>query len=181
MDLRLEKVCMTRAGYEFFLTEWEDKITGILLDDLKAIWHDMEDKCHVSQTPQTVQAITLELAAKLRNQSYFTDVPVPSAVTRDLAFQNSAGGQMLWTDKLLPRDAKGEVRVPMMKYDYDASKHVLSIRDQCRLWTTTSYVVNYMMLAQAEVDSKGGLSSATAQRDEQIARDARLAAAAQRC
>ena len=180
MDIRLEKVCMQRDGYEFFLTEWEDKITGILLDDLKAIWHDVETRCESSENPKTVQEISMQIAATLRNQSYFRDIPVPIAAMLELRQHNMKQPTIMRSSELLPKHDNGTLVVPLMTYDYDSSKHVLTIRDQCRLWTTTSYVINYMTIAQTEVDARGGAAQMAADSDAKTAADARAAAQAQR-
>ena len=182
MDIRLEKVCMQRDGYEFFLTEWEDKITGVLLDDLKAKWHEVQDRCEGSTNPKTVQEISIQIAATLRNQAYFRDIKVPIANMVTLRSHNAAKPQptILWSCEMLPKHEDGTLVVPLMTYEYDTSKHVLTVRDQCRLWTTTSYVINYMMLAQTEIDARGGAAQVAAENDSRVAADARATAQAQR-
>jgi hypothetical protein len=180
MDIRLEKVCMQRDGYEFFLTEWEDKITGILLDDLKAIWHDVETKCEASDSPRTVQEISLQIASSLRNQAYFRDIPVPQASLEKVRSHNAEGHTIQWSHEMLPKNSSGTPMVPMMTYQYNESKHVLTVRDQCRLWTTTSYVINYMNIAQTEVDARGGTAQMAVDNDKKIVADAKAAAEAQR-
>ena len=38
-------------------------------------------------------------------------------------------------------------------------EYLLTIRDQCWMWTMTSYVRNCMIMAKEEIDQKGGVAA----------------------
>jgi hypothetical protein len=147
---------MTIGNWQFFLCLWEDRITGILLEDLKAIWSDVEQACN-NLPAQEIQKTILDMAEQCRNQSYFVEKDLPAQIIEWTDSHNVANPKIKWSMARLPTRSTGTKFVPTATYEYNDKvtaaeeergilpTHVMTQQEQCRFWAYTSYVVNFAM------------------------------------
>ena len=140
-------------GWSFYLCKWESNLTSVLIDDLKMIWSDVEEKCRTTEDVREIFRTVLHFAAGLRQQPYFAPEIVPAENVQKC--DDSHRNKEKWSANLLPVDpANGLPTIPAAKYkyNYDPSAGpitpVLSQKDQCRMWGYASYAIEYALAAE---------------------------------
>ena len=142
-------------GWSFYLCKWEANLTSVLVDDLKMIWSDVEEKCRTTEDVREIFHTVLHFAEGLRQQPYFTPEIVPASTIQLCA--DSHKNKQKWTANLLPIDpANGLPAIPAAKYKYNYDPAagpvtpILSQKDQCRMWGYASYAIEYALAAEKE-------------------------------
>ena len=144
--------------WQFYLCKWEDHLTGVLVDDLKAIWSEVSTACSRTTDVREIFATVLDISKEMRQQPYFTNHVVPKETIDHVDGQREYNQK--WTYDLLPVDPKTQERiVPAMQYLYTPTTDILSQKDQCRMWAYASYAIEFALRVE-QANQKSSSSSA---------------------